>query len=103
MKSATPPSHYTQDAILADGTYVKVYSLGMGRGVLVTWIYNTTTTGSTTSNNTIRLTVQDNSTSDLVLPTTFGQASTVGREFVLPLIVKSAQVIANASSGAGGV
>lgn len=101
MKSSYPPSHFDSENIIANGTYVKIYSLGLGRGLDINWrkTINGYVGGTGTSTTTIRLTCQDNSTVDLVFPTTWNTTGTgeVGEQVTLPLIIKAAQVISNAS------
>jgi hypothetical protein len=101
MKSSYPPSYFDSENIIANGTYVKIYSLGLGRGLDINWKKTINSfSNNGTSTTTIRLTCQDNSTVDLVFPTTWNTTGTgeVGEQVTLPLIVKAAEVISNASA-----
>lgn len=101
MKSSYPSSYYKQDSIIANGTYVKVYSLGLGLGIYITWITNQAgAINAGTSASTIRLICQDGSAVDLLFRTVFsvGGSGNSGQKIILPLIVRSASVITNATS-----
>lgn len=91
--------------LLIDGSYVIIYETQ--EGVLsIIWRHRVNFPAfdppSFTSNNNFLITNKDGTTTNLILPTIFENASSIVREIILPLDVKSISIVSEATEPPGG-